>query len=160
VFGHVPVASMSAPLIVLVRHTGPGLSDLATTAFSVHVTQPHLPRRHGPLTRTPQYCRCNRGASRPSVRDSPSIQRCAHMHQGAFPCHKPPVPESVHVGMLSLWKQRVGTDEYYLTQVASGLFLDDYYSGASESPGQWVGGGHPTWWSASSSTKRTIAREK
>ena len=41
--------------------------------------------------------------------------------------------------MLSLWKLRVGTEAYYLAQVATGL--DDYYTGAGEAPGRWVGGG-------------------
>jgi conjugative relaxase-like TrwC/TraI family protein len=41
--------------------------------------------------------------------------------------------------MLSLWKLRVGVEEYYLAQVASGL--DDYYTGAGEAVGEWTGGG-------------------
>ena len=32
--------------------------------------------------------------------------------------------------MLSLWKLRVGSEAYYLSQVASGL--EDYYSGRGE----------------------------
>lgn len=39
--------------------------------------------------------------------------------------------------MLSLWKLRVGAEEYYLGQVADGI--DDYYSGAGETRGQWIG---------------------
>ena len=39
--------------------------------------------------------------------------------------------------MLSLWKLRVGSEAYYLSQVASGL--EDYYSGRGEVPGAWVG---------------------
>lgn len=39
--------------------------------------------------------------------------------------------------MLSLWKLRVGAEEYYLGQVADGL--DDYYTGAGESHGRWIG---------------------
>ena len=41
--------------------------------------------------------------------------------------------------MLALWKLRVGVEEYYLSQVASGL--DEYYTGAGEAPGRWTGGG-------------------
>ncbi|MCU1484392.1 MAG: conjugative relaxase [Actinomycetia bacterium] len=41
--------------------------------------------------------------------------------------------------MLSLWKLRVGVEEYYLAQVASGL--DDYYTGSGEGVGEWTGGG-------------------
>ncbi|WP_420451967.1 MobF family relaxase [Ilumatobacter sp.] len=39
--------------------------------------------------------------------------------------------------MLSLWKLRVGAEDYYLDQVAKGL--DDYYSGAGETCGRWIG---------------------
>ncbi len=39
--------------------------------------------------------------------------------------------------MLSLWKLRVGAENYYLDQVAKGL--DDYYSGAGETRGRWIG---------------------
>jgi len=39
--------------------------------------------------------------------------------------------------MLSLWKLRVGAEEYYLGQVADGI--DDYYSGAGETRGRWLG---------------------
>ena len=39
--------------------------------------------------------------------------------------------------MLSLWKLRVGAEEYYLGQVADGI--DDYYTGAGETRGQWIG---------------------
>jgi conjugative relaxase-like TrwC/TraI family protein len=39
--------------------------------------------------------------------------------------------------MLSLWKLRVGAEEYYLGQVADGL--DVYYSGAGETRGRWLG---------------------
>jgi len=38
------------------------------------------------------------------------------------------------MGVLSLWKLRVGAEAYYLAQVASGL--DDYYSGGGEAAGQ------------------------
>ena len=41
--------------------------------------------------------------------------------------------------MLSLWKLRVGAEAYYLSQVAHGI--DDYYSGAGESEGRWLGTG-------------------
>jgi conjugative relaxase-like TrwC/TraI family protein len=41
--------------------------------------------------------------------------------------------------VLSLWKLRVGVEEYYLAQVASGL--DDYYTGGGEAQGTWTGGG-------------------
>ena len=41
------------------------------------------------------------------------------------------------VGMLSLWKLRVGAEAYYLGQVAEGL--DDYYTGHGEMPGRWLG---------------------
>jgi conjugative relaxase-like TrwC/TraI family protein len=41
--------------------------------------------------------------------------------------------------MLSLWKLRVGVEAYYLSQVASGL--NDYYTGAGEAVGEWIGGG-------------------
>jgi conjugative relaxase-like TrwC/TraI family protein len=39
--------------------------------------------------------------------------------------------------MLSLWKLRVGVEDYYLSQVARGL--DDYYAGRGEMPGRWLG---------------------
>lgn len=41
--------------------------------------------------------------------------------------------------MEAVWKLRVGAEAYYLSQVASGL--DEYYTGAGEAPGVWVGGG-------------------
>ena len=41
--------------------------------------------------------------------------------------------------MLSIWKLRVGAEAYYLEQVARGL--DDYYTGAGESAGEWLGTG-------------------
>ena len=40
---------------------------------------------------------------------------------------------------MSLWKLRVGAEAYYLAQIASGL--DEYYTGAGEAPGRWVGSG-------------------
>ena len=40
---------------------------------------------------------------------------------------------------MALWKLRVGVEAYYLSQVASGL--DEYYTGAGEAPGTWIGGG-------------------
>lgn len=43
--------------------------------------------------------------------------------------------------MLSLWKLRVGVESYYLAQVASGL--DEYYTGAGEAMGRWIGTGSP-----------------
>ncbi len=43
------------------------------------------------------------------------------------------------VGVMSLWKLRVGVEAYYLAQVASGL--DEYYTGSGESAGVWLGGG-------------------
>jgi conjugative relaxase-like TrwC/TraI family protein len=42
-------------------------------------------------------------------------------------------------GVLSIWKLRVGQEAYHLSGVAQSL--DDYYTGAGEVPGQWVGGG-------------------
>src|SRR5690606_11459980 len=42
-------------------------------------------------------------------------------------------------GVMSLWKLRVGAEAYYLAQIASGL--DEYYTGAGEAPGRWVGSG-------------------
>jgi len=39
----------------------------------------------------------------------------------------------------AVWKLRVGAETYYLSQVASGL--DEYYTGAGEAPGVWVGSG-------------------
>lgn len=39
--------------------------------------------------------------------------------------------------MLSVWKLRVGAEDYYLERVAKGL--DDYYSGAGETQGEWIG---------------------
>jgi conjugative relaxase-like TrwC/TraI family protein len=39
----------------------------------------------------------------------------------------------------AVWKLRVGAEAYYLSQVASGL--DEYYTGAGEAPGVWVGSG-------------------
>lgn len=41
--------------------------------------------------------------------------------------------------MEAVWKLRVGAEAYYLSQVASGL--DEYYTGAGEAPGVWVGSG-------------------
>ena len=41
--------------------------------------------------------------------------------------------------MQTVWKLRVGAEAYYLSQVASGL--DEYYTGAGEAPGEWVGSG-------------------
>ena len=41
--------------------------------------------------------------------------------------------------MEAVWKLRVGAEAYYLSQVASGL--DEYYTGAGETPGVWVGNG-------------------
>ncbi len=41
--------------------------------------------------------------------------------------------------MLSLSRMRAGAETYYLREVASGL--EEYYSGAGESPGVWVGSG-------------------
>ncbi|WP_395161487.1 relaxase domain-containing protein, partial [Ilumatobacter sp.] len=47
-------------------------------------------------------------------------------------------PKSPHTpSMLSVWKLRVGAEDYYLEQVAKGL--DDYYSGAGETQGEWIG---------------------
>jgi conjugative relaxase-like TrwC/TraI family protein len=39
----------------------------------------------------------------------------------------------------AVWKLRVGAEAYYLSQVASGL--DEYYTGAGDAPGVWVGNG-------------------
>jgi conjugative relaxase-like TrwC/TraI family protein len=39
--------------------------------------------------------------------------------------------------MMSIWKLRVGAENYYLSLVAHGL--EDYYSGRGEMPGRWVG---------------------
>ena len=52
------------------------------------------------------------------------------------------VGEGASGGVLSMWKLRVGVEAYYLAQVASGL--DDYYAGAGEAPGVWMGGGTDT----------------
>ena len=41
--------------------------------------------------------------------------------------------------MLSVWKLRVGAEDYYLSQVARGL--EDYYSGRGETVGTWTGTG-------------------
>lgn len=41
------------------------------------------------------------------------------------------------VVVLSLWKLRVGAEDYYLSAVAKGI--DDYYSGAGEARGRWIG---------------------
>ncbi len=43
------------------------------------------------------------------------------------------------VGVMALWKLRVGVEAYYLSQVASGL--DEYYTARGEAPGVWMGGG-------------------
>lgn len=50
--------------------------------------------------------------------------------------HEPRVAP-IETQMLSLWKLRVGAEDYYLEQVAKGL--DDYYSGAGETRGEWLG---------------------
>jgi conjugative relaxase-like TrwC/TraI family protein len=39
--------------------------------------------------------------------------------------------------VMSLWKLRVGAENYYLAQVAAGL--DVYYTGRGETPGRWLG---------------------
>lgn len=39
--------------------------------------------------------------------------------------------------MLSLWKLRVGAENYYIGPVARGL--EDYYTGHGEMPGRWIG---------------------
>lgn len=39
----------------------------------------------------------------------------------------------------TVWKLRVGAEAYYLSQVARGL--DEYYTGAGEAAGVWLGGG-------------------
>ncbi len=39
--------------------------------------------------------------------------------------------------VLSIWKLRVGVENYYLSQVARGL--DEYYTGRGEVGGRWVG---------------------
>ena len=36
-----------------------------------------------------------------------------------------------------MWKLRIGSESYYLSQVASGL--EDYYSGRGEAAGSWAG---------------------
>ena len=41
------------------------------------------------------------------------------------------------MGVLSLWKLRVGSESYYLSQVASGL--EDYYAEKGEVAGIWTG---------------------
>src|SRR5215213_4737654 len=38
---------------------------------------------------------------------------------------------------MSIWKLRVGAENYYLAQVARGL--EDYYTGRGEMPGRWAG---------------------
>ena len=43
------------------------------------------------------------------------------------------------ISVMALWKLRVGVENYHLSQVASGL--DEYYTGAGEAPGSWMGGG-------------------
>ena len=48
-----------------------------------------------------------------------------------------PRSAACRVGVLSLWKLRVGAEAYYLSQVARGI--DDYYSGAGETEGHWFG---------------------
>ncbi len=40
--------------------------------------------------------------------------------------------------VMSIWKLRVGAENYYLSRVANGL--EDYYSGRGEQPGRWLGG--------------------
>ena len=39
--------------------------------------------------------------------------------------------------MMSIWKLRVGAENYYLSQVANGV--EDYYTGRGELPGRWLG---------------------
>lgn len=41
--------------------------------------------------------------------------------------------------MEAVWKLRVGAEAYYVAQVASGL--DEYYTGAGEASGVWIGSG-------------------
>jgi TrwC relaxase len=41
--------------------------------------------------------------------------------------------------MLSIGKLVAGAEDYYLSMVAEGK--EEYYSGAGESPGTWLGGG-------------------
>ena len=45
--------------------------------------------------------------------------------------------------MLSIAKLRVGQEAYHLSGVAQSL--DEYYTGAGEATGVWVGGGEPPW---------------
>ena len=39
--------------------------------------------------------------------------------------------------MMSIWKLRVGAENYYLSQVANGV--EDYYTGRGEDSGRWLG---------------------
>ena len=48
-------------------------------------------------------------------------------------------PTPPYTGVLSIAKLRVGQEAYHLSGVAQSL--DDYYTGAGEAHGQWVGGG-------------------
>ena len=41
--------------------------------------------------------------------------------------------------MLSIGKLAPGRQQYYLDTVAAGI--EDYYTGAGEAPGRWIGGG-------------------
>ena len=59
--------------------------------------------------------------------------------------------------MLSLWKLRVGAENYYLSQVANGL--EDYYTGRGEMPGRWLGAAAPgSAWLGARSTATTCGR--
>ena len=59
------------------------------------------------------------------------------MHRGC--CTATRSPGGVIAVVLSVWKLRVGAEDYYLSQVARGL--EDYYSGRGETVGSWTGTG-------------------
>ncbi len=59
------------------------------------------------------------------------------MHRGC--CTATRSPGGVIAVVLSVWKLRVGAEDYYLSQVARGL--EDYDSGRGETVGSWTGTG-------------------
>jgi conjugative relaxase-like TrwC/TraI family protein len=63
---------------------------------------------------------------------------CAERWKSADSRHRIAFPQAC-VCVEAVWKLRVGAEAYYLSQVASGL--DEYYTGAGEAPGVWVGSG-------------------
>ena len=83
--------------------------------------------------------RCSRRRSRRwlGCPGTHGVHMCQLMKSGRIASQNR-VPQAC-VCVEAVWKLRVGVESYYLSQVASGL--DEYYTGAGEAPGVWVGNG-------------------